>query len=147
MITGFLCCRIKLSDIKINNLTGRELHPAVVNANLVALCKLEDEKDATFQCFGWGAYFFFGKFYSSTNDLLLGIVRGVDLDEGYLVLLSEAFSFLEEITHIVFNGVTLPPSVYMTPDEVTGLVPYVTEGMLARYGQMPKRARRSVKTE
>lgn len=47
--------RIKLSTIKIANLQGEEVFPAVANANLVALCSLDQETN-TFRCVGYGKF-------------------------------------------------------------------------------------------
>lgn len=47
--------RIKLSAIKIANLQGEEIVPAVINANLVALCSLDQESNI-FTCVGYGKF-------------------------------------------------------------------------------------------
>jgi hypothetical protein len=77
---------------------------------------------------------------------ILGIVRGVDVASGQLVLLTSAkVEVLEEVSHLVAGGATLPPSVYMTPDDVVGQMPYVIEGVLMSFGQIPKRSRIAAK--
>ncbi|KAJ8939986.1 hypothetical protein NQ314_010926 [Rhamnusium bicolor] len=112
---------INLSSVKITNLRGEEISPAVANANLVALCSLEGFD--IFKCLGYG------------------VVRGIDVDSESLVLLTpEAPSVLEEVYYLVIVSVTLPPSVYMTPDDVKGHIPYVMKGELVSLGQITKRS-------
>ncbi|XP_063930696.1 polynucleotide 5'-hydroxyl-kinase NOL9-like [Zophobas morio] len=120
--------RINLNDIIISDLNGDEVHPAAINASLVALCRLSNKEEHIFQCFSWG------------------VVRGVDVATNELVLLtSTKIDTLNDVTHLVSNGVSLPPSVYMTPDDIQGPMPYVIEGLLMSFGQIPKRSRMSVK--
>ncbi|XP_044259863.1 polynucleotide 5'-hydroxyl-kinase NOL9 [Tribolium madens] len=120
--------RIGLNDIKISDLNGNDIPPAAINACLVALCKHEDEKMPIFECLGWG------------------IIRGVDIINNFLVLLtSHKLEILNKVSHLVLGGAVLPPSIHMTPDEVTGLMPYVMEGVLMSFGQITKRCKISVK--
>ncbi|KAJ8921435.1 hypothetical protein NQ315_003053 [Exocentrus adspersus] len=83
--------QISLSDIKITDLKGEEIAPAAVNANLVALCSLDQESNI-FQCLGHG------------------IVRGVDPQNDILVLITpEPPSVLEKVYYLVLGSVSLPP--------------------------------------
>lgn len=94
---------------------------------MVALCALEPHKGDMFQVFGWG------------------IVQGVDLNLNYLILITNEPEILDKTTHLVLSSVTLPPSVYMTPNAAEGEVPYVSEGVLVSFGQITKRAKISAK--
>jgi polynucleotide 5'-kinase involved in rRNA processing len=59
--------KINLKHVNITDLRGDFIHPAAVNACLVALCTVEDELLNIFKCLGWGKfriYFIFAnKFY------------------------------------------------------------------------------------
>lgn len=71
---------------------------------------------------------------------LLGFVRGLDLDNNTLVLLTpEPFDRLDSVTHLVLSSVTAPPSLLMHADGVKGCVPYVSFGTLVDLGQLTKR--------
>ncbi|KAJ8960421.1 hypothetical protein NQ318_013703 [Aromia moschata] len=112
---------VKLSSAKITSLEGEEIPPAAINANLVALCSLEDESDIAI-CLGYA------------------IVRGIDLESETLVLLTPANpSILDKVDRLVLGSVALPPSMYMTADDVTGSIPYVMQGDLVSLGQITKR--------
>lgn len=70
----------------------------------------------------------------------LGVVRGVDLDSNELFLITpESSDTLELLTHLIYGSVNLPPSVYMTADDVNGVIPYVSLGTLASFSSIPKR--------
>lgn len=70
-----------------------------------------------------------------------GVVRGIDLENDYLVLITQARpEVLEETSYLVLNSISLPPSVYMTPQNIRGLMPYVMEGELTSLAQLTKRS-------
>ncbi|XP_023022136.2 polynucleotide 5'-hydroxyl-kinase NOL9 [Leptinotarsa decemlineata] len=113
---------IGLDSIKIVDEEGSEMCPAAVNTNLVALCSM-DTTSKIFRCMGYG------------------IVRGIDLTSNNLVLMTpEAKEVLEEVYYLVTNSVYLPPSVYMSPDEITGNIPFVQEAELEYLAQITKRS-------
>ncbi|KAG5874743.1 hypothetical protein JTB14_011984 [Gonioctena quinquepunctata] len=114
--------QIDLDSIAITDADGSEISPAAANANLVALCS-KKINSKIFICMGYG------------------IVRGIDLAEKTLVLMTpEAPEVLEDVFYLVVGSVSLPPSVYMTPDEITGNISYVMEGELVSLGQITKRS-------
>ncbi|XP_023311609.1 polynucleotide 5'-hydroxyl-kinase NOL9 [Anoplophora glabripennis] len=113
---------VHLPSIKITNLQGEDVAPAVTNANMVALCYLQQELNV-FRCMGYG------------------VVRGVDLESNKLVLVTpEEIKVLEDVYYLVMGSVFLPPAIYMAPDDVTGTIPYVMEGELVSLGQITKRS-------
>lgn len=72
--------------------------------------------------------------------LFLGVVRGIDLSTNEIFLLTpELGDTLELITHLIYGSVNIPPSVYMTADDVNGVVPYVSLGTLTSFSSIPKR--------
>lgn len=72
---------------------------------------------------------------------ILGVIRGVDLENDKLVVITpEQATVLEDVHYLVMGSVFLPPAVYMTPDDVRGAVPYVMEGELVSLGQITKRS-------
>lgn len=74
------------------------------------------------------------------NNFFLGVVRGIDLENNELILITpEPIEVLEKVYYLVLGSVSLPPSVYMMPENVSGLVPYVMEGELEFLGQITKR--------
>lgn len=46
----------------------------------------------------------------------------------------------EEIDHLVLGSVSIPPSIYMTPDKNLGIIPYVQLGTLTGFTQLSKRS-------
>lgn len=69
-----------------------------------------------------------------------GVVRGIDLSTNEIFLITpEPSNTLESITHLIYGSVNLPPSVYMTADDVNGVVPYVSLGTLTSFSSIPKR--------
>ncbi|CAH1977386.1 unnamed protein product [Acanthoscelides obtectus] len=114
--------KVQLSTLKLMNLKCEQVSCAEVNANLVALCDKEEQTDL-FICYGYG------------------VVRGGDTSSHYVVLLTPVDpEYLEKVVYLVQGDVALPPSVYMTPDEVIGKVPYVMEGELVSLGQITRRS-------
>jgi len=110
---------IDLSDIKLL-CNDKIVPPAVVNGNLVALCYL---KCGNYVCLGWG------------------VVRGIDLSTKELYLITPVCpNELEQVDHLILGSVALPPSVYMTADNNSGLTPYTSEGVLTSLGHIPKRS-------
>lgn len=118
-------CQIAMININISALNfvnhdGNTISPLVVNANVVALC--QPEPTGLYICHGFG------------------FVRGLDLDNNTLVLLTpEPFERLNSVTHLVLSSVTAPPSLLMHADGVKGCVPYVSFGTLVDLGQLTKR--------
>nr|CAH7749945.1 unnamed protein product [Callosobruchus chinensis] len=114
--------KVKLSSLKLMNLKCEELGCAEINGNLVALCN-QEENTNIFICYGYG------------------VVRGIDTSSGYAIVLTPINpEFLEKVLYLVQGDVGLPPSVYMTPDEVIGKIPYVMQGELVSLGQITKRS-------
>lgn len=71
----------------------------------------------------------------------VGIVRGIDINDEILFLITpEPIEILEKAFYLVLGSVSLPPSAYMAPDDVTGSVPFVMRGELAMLGQLTKRS-------
>nr|CAI5827208.1 unnamed protein product [Callosobruchus analis] len=113
--------KVKLSSLKLMNLKCEQLGCAEINGNLVALCNQENNTNI-FICYGYG------------------VVRGIDTSSDYVVVLIPVNpEFLEKVLFLVQGDVGLPPSVYMTPDEVLGKIPYVMQGELISLGQITKR--------
>ncbi|CAG9772887.1 unnamed protein product [Ceutorhynchus assimilis] len=110
---------IDISALNIVNFAGDVINPLVVNGCLVALCSLE-EKDV-FVSYG------------------LGLVRGLDLENDYLVLLTPEKD-LEKVTHLVLTSVSTPPSLLMSANGVRGNIPFVNKGELVDFGQFTKRS-------
>lgn len=74
------------------------------------------------------------------SSLFLGVVRGIDLSTNEIFLITpELEDTLELITHLIYGSVNIPPSVYMTADDVNGVVPYVSLGTLTSFSSIPKR--------
>lgn len=72
----------------------------------------------------------------------LGIVRGIDLASNEIFLITpESDDSLELATHLIYGSVNLPPSVYMTADDIHGIVPYVSLRNLTSFSSIPKRTR------
>ncbi|KAK5649600.1 hypothetical protein RI129_000629 [Pyrocoelia pectoralis] len=96
--------------------------PAVVNANLVAMCK-SSLACASYECYGWG------------------IVRAVDYEsKEFYIITPISRDNLELVDSLVLGSVTLPPSMYMASDRVEGTVPYVSKGILPVFGKLTKRS-------
>lgn len=69
------------------------------------------------------------------------MVRGIDSENDYLVLVTQVDQeLLNEVTCLVLSSISLPPSVYMTPQNIRGLMPYVMEGELTSLAQLTKRS-------
>lgn len=69
------------------------------------------------------------------------VVRGVDIENDYLVLITQVNSeILDQVSYLVLSSISLQPSVYMTPQNIRGLMPYVMEGELTSLGQLTKRS-------
>ncbi|VEN43853.1 unnamed protein product [Callosobruchus maculatus] len=114
--------KVKLSSLKLMNMKCEELCCAEINGNLVALCDQEDNTNI-FICYGYG------------------VVRGIDTSSDCVVVMTPVNpEFLEKVLYLVQGDVALPPSVYMTPDEVIGKIPYVMQGELVSLGQITKRS-------
>lgn len=56
-----------------------------------------------------------------------------------VLITPESIETLEKVNYLVLGSVSLPPSVYMMPENVSGLIPYVMEGELEFLGQITKR--------
>lgn len=96
--------------------------PAVVNANLVAMCKPSSIR-GSYLCYGYG------------------IVRAVDYDTEELYIITPvARDYLEQVNSLILGSVALPPSMYMASDRVEGIVPYVSKGILPVFGKLSKRS-------
>lgn len=79
------------------------------------------------------------KFYVY-NSFLLGVVRGINISKDELYLITpESDKILGEVDFITCESVSLPPSLYMTSDDVYDLVPYVSAGVLSSFSAIPKR--------
>lgn len=69
------------------------------------------------------------------------MVRGIDLENDYLVLITQVNpELLDDISYLVLSSVSLPPSIYMTTQSIRGLIPYVMEGELSSLAQLTKRS-------
>lgn len=69
------------------------------------------------------------------------MVRGVDLENNYLVLITQVNpEILDEVSYLVLSSISLQPSVYMRPQNIRGLMPYVMEGELTSLAQFTKRS-------
>lgn len=120
----------------------KSVPPAVVSANIVALCNLSD--NGLFNCYGWGKLLLI---ILNKNTLLIffiyltfpGIVRGIDTTNGKLYLITPETDALEFVHYLVVGVVPLPPSIYMTVEE-SGSVPYVMYGDLEFLGKIIKRS-------
>ncbi|KAL1506236.1 hypothetical protein ABEB36_005633 [Hypothenemus hampei] len=111
---------IKLSAIKIASFSGKSLSAIAINGNLVMLC----EQNSDF-------YYSYG----------VGIVRGIDLDQDVLVLLTpEKLEVLQNVTHLILSSVTIPPTLLMSAAEVKGAIPYVSKGETVELAQFTKRS-------
>lgn len=51
----------------------------------------------------------------------------------------------EVIKYLITGTVTLPPSLYMTEDDNSGMIPYIQPGNLSGFTQMSKRSYMSAK--
>lgn len=95
---------------------------AVVNANLVAMCK-SSLACASYECYGWG------------------IVRAVNYESKELYIITPiSRDNLELVDSLILGSVALPPSMYMASDRVEGTVPYVSKGILPVFGKLTKRS-------
>ncbi|XP_018333941.1 polynucleotide 5'-hydroxyl-kinase NOL9 [Agrilus planipennis] len=111
---------ISLSDIKIIH-NKKIVPPLVVNGNLVCLCHKRQEYDSCV-CIGWG------------------IVRAVDLVNDKLYLITPVLpEDLELINYIALGSIYLPDSIYLSNSCSSGLMPYVAQGVLNIFGEIPKR--------
>ncbi|KAB0801391.1 hypothetical protein PPYR_05745 [Photinus pyralis] len=96
--------------------------PAVVNANLVAMCK-PSSIHGSYLCYGYG------------------IVRAVDYETRELYIITPITrDYLELVNSLILGSVALPPSMYMASDRVEGIVPYVSKGILPVFGKLSKRS-------
>ncbi|CAH0553680.1 unnamed protein product [Brassicogethes aeneus] len=108
-----------LSSVKIVDNQGKPSDPSTANANLVALCSLQDEN---FICHGWG------------------IVRGIDcLNDKIVLITPEKAKILDLVDYLVVGCMNLPPTIYMNTKESSGMIPYVMESELDALSQFTKR--------
>ncbi|KAF2905374.1 hypothetical protein ILUMI_00792 [Ignelater luminosus] len=113
---------VDLSLVKLIH-DGKIVLPCIVNANLVALCSSNDIY-SSYTCHGWG------------------VVRAVNLSKNELYLLTTLPpKELQNATNLILGSVTLPPSLYMTADNNTGLIPYMSQSVPVTLGRIPKRSR------
>lgn len=106
--------------------------PAILNGNIVALCKLEQEDTLAK--------------YSSLSCLGFGIVRGIDIENDSLYLLTPSdIKDLDVVNCLSMGTLAVPPSIYMTPGH-EGLVPYIQLGVPQGTSLIPKRCFRSCKS-
>ncbi|KAK4881128.1 hypothetical protein RN001_004447 [Aquatica leii] len=114
---------INISEVNIRNKEG-PIPMSAINGNLVALCGSVRNSNC-YNCFGWA------------------IVRGINFDNKDLYVLTPVTqSDLEAVDTLILGSVSLPPSLYMNTSNVNGLIPYIANGILNKYGVLSKRSHR-----
>ncbi|KAF5298233.1 hypothetical protein FQR65_LT09744 [Abscondita terminalis] len=95
---------------------------SAINANLVALCSTI-RPTKCYNCFGWG------------------IVKGINLDNQDICILTPvAPNVLQNVDTLILGSIHLPPSLLMNSGKVSGLIPYVADGILNKLGELTKRS-------
>lgn len=68
-------------------------------------------------------------------------MRGIDLENDYLVLITQVNpEVLDKISYLVLGSVSLPPSIYMTAQNIRGLMPFVMKGELTSLARLTRRS-------